>query len=707
LQTDIKQNFTSVWGVCSVILEKDGLFSFSEIKQIVSVSGIDRILLINIELSKPNWSIKSQLMNEIDKILKEFSDEDFKKFIYIVIEEILEKDKTLEKKFNKYLNRLGWQLYNGKLMSLEMKVQNEEWIERLWEWADKNNIPDLKWIKDEEFRIGGYWNGIPRDKEKILNLTDINTDKHRHKSPAIDIFDKSWPNRLNKINKIEDTFGKNYEIIKSTNYIFFQYSNDGILISLNATTYETTYYQIFKKGIYGGSPGGGCFHYLDYLVISDCENYIAISEVIDSDPDAAVTVHIFDTNTGNKINEFGYGWFLTDILFSSNSKYIISGSENYITLRTVNNPKVIQTYSAIFDWISSIAINTNKKYIVSYASDSSKKEGVYQIWDIESGKEITYKINLHILNLLDNNITKLPKDIGNLNGLKYLNLSNNQLRELPEEIINLNNLKYLNLSYNELEVLPENIEYLTNIEYLSLKNNPNLILTQKQKTWITELQIKISKSCSSHCEIIIDDDLLSRTKTAHISNNPIQIYGNWKEGWTLDIHTLKSIPLGEGQFDTTYTGTGKSLNELKYHQNYDQISILANEVIEFLKTRSITPYLNVIIPVPPSKNRKIQPVERIAKIVAETLNIPFDIKYIIKTKNTTELKSIDNSAEREKILRDAFNIQDLRYQNKKVLLIDDLFRSGSTLKELTKILYSLGKVDNVYVITLTKTRTKR
>lgn len=49
----------------------------------------------------------------------------------------------------------------------------------------------------------------------------------------------------------------------------------------------------------------------------------------------------------------------------------------------------------------------------------------------------------------------------------------------------------------------------------------------------------------------------------------------------------------------------------------------------------------------------------------------------------------------------------MKYQNKKVLIFDDLFRSGSTLKEITKTLYNTGKVQNVYIVTLTKTRSKR
>lgn len=173
------------------------------------------------------------------------------------------------------------------------------------------------------------------------------------------------------------------------------------------------------------------------------------------------------------------------------------------------------------------------------------------------------------------------------------------------------------------------------------------------------------------------------------------------------MHTIKSIPLDDGKFETTYTEIGLALNRLKYHQDHSQIDVLVNHVIEFMKTRMVTPYINVILPTPPSNKRDVQPVEVIAEKVAKSLNIIFDKSYLVKNRNREQLKEIENQSERENILKGAFEVRDLKYQDRKVLLFDDLYRSGSTLKEITKILYNVGKVSNVYVVTLTKTRSYR
>lgn len=51
-------------------------------------------------------------------------------------------------------------------------INDEEdyWINSLWQWADDNGVPDLKW--DE--RYGGYWKGLPREKKDLTKLTTLN-----------------------------------------------------------------------------------------------------------------------------------------------------------------------------------------------------------------------------------------------------------------------------------------------------------------------------------------------------------------------------------------------------------------------------------------------------------------------------------------------------------------------------------------------------
>jgi hypothetical protein len=79
--------------------------------------------------------------------------------------------------------------------------------------------------------------------------------------------------------------------------------------------------------------------------------------------------------------------------------------------------------------------------------------------------------NLEELYLFENELKKLPPEIGNLTNLKLLSLSNNKLKKLPPEIGNLRTLGILSLSNNKLKRLPPEVGNLTNLEIVSLFNN--------------------------------------------------------------------------------------------------------------------------------------------------------------------------------------------------------------------------------------------
>ncbi len=71
-----------------------------------------------------------------------------------------------------------------KLLDLTNKIitYNHKWIYQLLEWADKNDIPDYIWIEDKDTDKGGYYTGIPRNKQtllslKYLRLNDLNIVK--------------------------------------------------------------------------------------------------------------------------------------------------------------------------------------------------------------------------------------------------------------------------------------------------------------------------------------------------------------------------------------------------------------------------------------------------------------------------------------------------------------------------------------------------
>jgi len=196
------------------------------------------------------------------------------------------------------------------------------------------------------------------------------------------------------------------------------------------------------------------------------------------------------------------------------------------------------------------------------------------------------------------------------------------------------------------------------------------------------------------------------------SNLNIQeLSGNWDKGWALDIHTLHSVMIGDGKFDTTYTFLGNALNKLKYWKDISFAPVIVNTAKQFIDNDKYKEYfgmIDVIIPVPPSDaSRSFQPVYELAKLLSAKTNKPVDTEYLIKLKSTSQIKSIQDPDKRKEILKDAFDVNSNKYEGKNVLLFDDLFRSGSTLEEITSLLKGKGKVNKIFVLTITKTRKNR
>ena len=190
----------------------------------------------------------------------------------------------------------------------------------------------------------------------------------------------------------------------------------------------------------------------------------------------------------------------------------------------------------------------------------------------------------------------------------------------------------------------------------------------------------------------------------------IKIDGNWKAGYAIDLHTINSVylgdtPDGQPQFDNDRSEMGELINRLKYHSDETAIPKIIELINKNLKNIMAVDF---IIPVPPSNlNRAFQPVYKIVEELSKNSTVPL-LKNLLSKTNVEELKSIINPAKREALLRDSLKLNpQIDIENKVILLIDDVYRSGATVRAVTDLLYNQAKVKSVYVLTMTKTRSNR
>jgi predicted amidophosphoribosyltransferase len=196
-----------------------------------------------------------------------------------------------------------------------------------------------------------------------------------------------------------------------------------------------------------------------------------------------------------------------------------------------------------------------------------------------------------------------------------------------------------------------------------------------------------------------------------VKTNPMKIPGNWREGYVLDFHTIRSDFLGHDEFghpmfDTQRSEIGELLYRLKYKSDRTVLNAIVDTVVDFI--HSWVPAVDAILPVPPSRQDRVyQPVPEIANGVGNRLKILVNNDCIVKVKDTPELKNVYGYSERLLLLEDAYAIDASSLIDRDVLLFDDLYRSGATLNAMARALYAStsGKPANVYALALTRTRT--
>lgn len=190
--------------------------------------------------------------------------------------------------------------------------------------------------------------------------------------------------------------------------------------------------------------------------------------------------------------------------------------------------------------------------------------------------------------------------------------------------------------------------------------------------------------------------------------HPRRIYGQWTDGWALDQHVANSAHLyddefGISHFETVRTEVGEALYQLKYRQVKEPVDSLVGVAVHYL--RKWKPPVQLLVAVPPSNtSRKVQPVALVAQGIAAEMGYELLENLRFKKNAAAQIKNVKDAEERHKLLADAFDVDVAKTKGKKVLLFDDLFRSGATMNELAATLIKTGKVAEIYALALTKTK---
>ena len=151
------------------------------------------------------------------------------------------------------------------------------------------------------------------------------------------------------------------------------------------------------------------------------------------------------------------------------------------------------------------------------------------------------------------------------------------------------------------------------------------------------------------------------------------------------------------------------LKGLIHDFKYKKITSLSKDftalIIDFMKRYDIGANSQVVLSVPMHPNRlftrEINHSDILAKGLAKRLGISYSSKALKKTKDTPLQSKLKREA-RIKNLRSSFSLKDTSFvRGKNILLVDDLFTTGSTVNECSRILKNSG-AHHIEVITLAR-----
>jgi ComF family protein len=156
---------------------------------------------------------------------------------------------------------------------------------------------------------------------------------------------------------------------------------------------------------------------------------------------------------------------------------------------------------------------------------------------------------------------------------------------------------------------------------------------------------------------------------------------------------------------TKYKSPVIELIHLFKYKNYDfLVELFASLMIKHLTRIGFEPYgYDIVTAVPLHKtklrDRGYNQAGLLAQYLANYFKIPFKDDIIYATRESLSQTKLDNKSRRNNI-KGIFSVQE-KLDNKKVMLLDDIFTTGSTVKECASALQGKGAL--VTIITFSKT----
>ncbi len=153
-----------------------------------------------------------------------------------------------------------------------------------------------------------------------------------------------------------------------------------------------------------------------------------------------------------------------------------------------------------------------------------------------------------------------------------------------------------------------------------------------------------------------------------------------------------------------YTGlVKKSIYDFKYYDKTYYYKLFGSILLDYMVNNNYMDF-DLIIPIPLHKSKLRSRGYNQSELIAKFLSVKTNIKYsnCVKRIKKTNVQNQLSKIKRRQNIKNAFLLTNLHIiNNKRILLIDDIYTTGSTINECSKLLIENG-AHSVYGLTIAR-----
>lgn len=151
-----------------------------------------------------------------------------------------------------------------------------------------------------------------------------------------------------------------------------------------------------------------------------------------------------------------------------------------------------------------------------------------------------------------------------------------------------------------------------------------------------------------------------------------------------------------------YESAAPAIYRFKYGGRREYADFFGEQMAEYLGGFIRGVGADALVPIPLHKRRRAErgynQAQLLAEALGERLAVPVRTDLLARERNTTPLKC-QNYEERQNNLKKAFKIVQNDVKLKTIILVDDIYTTGSTIDEAARSLRAVG-VKGIYFVTL-------